>query len=105
MKVKIEIPKAAVTQWKRNTALDMAIEALKYSEFPNTSDLVSRKAVREMVSDWAYDMMEQEDLEMALQDVDELPPAQDFHSDFADLRAEQEERNITSPVLHPVKET
>ena len=75
------------------------------SEIPNTSDFVSRKAVREMVSDWAYDMMEQEDLEMALQDVDELPPAQDFHSDFADLRAEQEERNITSPVLHPVKET
>ena len=29
MKVKIEIPKAAVTQWERNTALDMAIEALK----------------------------------------------------------------------------
>ena len=46
------------------------------SENPNTSDVVSRKAVREMVSDWAYDMMEQEDMEMALQDVDELPPEQ-----------------------------
>ena len=38
MKVKIEIPKAAVTQWKRNAALDMAIEALKYSEVPNSSE-------------------------------------------------------------------
>ena len=32
MKVKIKIPKAAVMQNKRNAALDMAIEALKYSE-------------------------------------------------------------------------
>jgi hypothetical protein len=75
MKVKIEIPKAAVTQWKRNTALDMAIEALKYSEIPNTSDFVSRKAVREMVATWSYDMAEWEDMELALHDVDELPPA------------------------------
>ena len=44
MKVKIEIPKAAVTQWKRNTALDMAIEALNCSEFPNNSDTISRQA-------------------------------------------------------------
>ena len=29
MKVKIEIPKAAVTQYKRNVSLDMAIEALR----------------------------------------------------------------------------
>ena len=43
MKVKIEIPKAAVTQWKRNTALDMAIEALKHSEVPNSSDTISRQ--------------------------------------------------------------
>ena len=27
-----------------------------------------------MVSAWAYDLMEQEDLNMALHDVDELPP-------------------------------
>ena len=38
MKVKIEIPKAAVTQWKRNAALDMAIEMLNCSEIPNGSD-------------------------------------------------------------------
>lgn len=43
MKVKIEIPKAAVTQWKRNAALDMAIEALKCSEAPNSSDSISRQ--------------------------------------------------------------
>lgn len=44
MKVKIEISKAAVTQWKRNTALDMAIKALKHSEVPNSSDCISRQA-------------------------------------------------------------
>ena len=43
MKVKMEIPKAAVTQWKKNTALDMAIEALKHSEVPNSSDCISRQ--------------------------------------------------------------
>ena len=47
MKVKIEIPKAAVTQWKRNTALDIAIEALKHSEVPNSSDCISRQAAIE----------------------------------------------------------
>jgi hypothetical protein len=50
MKVKIEIPKAAVTQWKRNTALDMAIEALKYSEVPNSSDCISRQAALDCVT-------------------------------------------------------
>ena len=37
MKVDIPVPKAAVTQHKRNCALDMAIEALKCSETPNSS--------------------------------------------------------------------
>lgn len=49
MKVKIEIPKAAVTQWKRNAALDMAIEALKCSEVPNSSDCISRQAVINLI--------------------------------------------------------
>jgi hypothetical protein len=44
------------------------------SEFPKTSDFVSRKAVREMVATWSYDMAEWEDMELALHDVDELPP-------------------------------
>lgn len=52
MKVKIEIPKAAVTQWKRNTALDMAIEALKYSGVPNSSDSISRRAAIDAARDW-----------------------------------------------------
>ena len=46
------------------------------SEFPNSSDIVSRKAVRDMVATWSYDMAEWEDVELALHDVDELPPAQ-----------------------------
>jgi hypothetical protein len=45
------------------------------SEFPNTSDVVSRKAVREMVATWSYDLAEWEDMELALHDVDELPSA------------------------------
>ena len=46
------------------------------SEFPKTSDFVSRKAVRDMVATWSYDMAEWEDVELALHDVDELPTAQ-----------------------------
>ena len=52
MKVKIEIPKAAVTQWKRNTALDMAIEALKYSGVPNSSDCINRQAALDAMDTW-----------------------------------------------------
>jgi len=40
MKVDIPVPKAAVTQRKRNAALDMAISALSYSEIPNSSDSI-----------------------------------------------------------------
>ena len=47
--------------------------ATNCSEIPNTSDFVSRKAVREMVATWSYDMAEWEDMELALHDVDELP--------------------------------
>lgn len=45
------------------------------SEIPNTSDVVSRKAVRDMVATWSYDMAEWEDVELALSDVDKLPSA------------------------------
>ena len=45
MKVNISIPKAAVTQIKRNAALNMAIDALlRCSEIPNDSDTISRQA-------------------------------------------------------------
>lgn len=40
----ISLPKAAVTQRKRNAAIEIAIDALKYSELPNSSDLISRQA-------------------------------------------------------------
>jgi hypothetical protein len=40
------------------------------------TNLVSRKAVREMVARWSYDMAEWEDVELALHDVDGLPPVQ-----------------------------
>ena len=44
MRIDIPLPKAAVTQIKRNLALDMAINALNCSEIPNNSDTISRQA-------------------------------------------------------------
>lgn len=44
MKIDIPVPKAAVTQRKRNVALDMAISAMSCSEIPNNSDTISRQA-------------------------------------------------------------
>lgn len=58
----------------RMSELPSAQPATNCSEIPNTSDFVSRKAVREMVATWSYDMAEWEDMELALHDVDELPP-------------------------------
>lgn len=49
MKIDIPVPKAAVTQRKRNAALDMAISALSCSEIPNSSDLISRRVVLDML--------------------------------------------------------
>lgn len=43
MKIETPLPKAAVTQRKRNAAIEMAINVLKYSESPNGSDSISRK--------------------------------------------------------------
>lgn len=44
MKVDIPVPKAAITQIKRNVALNMAIDALlKRSEISNDSDTISRQ--------------------------------------------------------------
>jgi len=44
MRIDIPVPKAAVTQIKKNLALDMAINALNCSEIPNNSDTISRQA-------------------------------------------------------------
>ena len=78
MKVKIEIPKAAVMQYKRNAALDMAIEALKCSEIPNCSDTISRQAAIDAL-DKRFDSIPMEQTVEVLQlrrDLRELPPAQ-----------------------------
>ena len=50
MKIKVAIPKAAVTQIKRNLALDMAINALNCSEIPNNSDTISRQAAIDKIT-------------------------------------------------------
>ena len=58
MKVDISVPKAAVMQTKRNVALDMAIDALKCSEIPNSSDTISRQAAIEALNEqyvWKFE--------------------------------------------------
>lgn len=50
MKIDIPVPKAAVTQRKRNVALDMAISALNCSEIPNSSDSISKQAAIEAIA-------------------------------------------------------
>ena len=73
MKVKIEIPKSAVTQRKRNTALDMAIEALKYSEIPNSSDCISRQAAIDAIHKAG---ITEYDETLAIEEIERVPPAQ-----------------------------
>lgn len=75
MKVKIEIPKSAVTQRKRNIALDMAIEALKYSEVPNSSDCISRQAVDELSRELVHTTRDKADfLCYFWEGLQDLPP-------------------------------
>lgn len=49
MKVDIPVPKAAVTQIKRNAAIEMAIDAMKAQA---DGDTISRKAAIEAVIEW-----------------------------------------------------
>ena len=84
MKIDFPVPKAAVTQRKRNVALDMAISAMSCSEIPNSSDTISRKAAIEAIDNcecdgedscgqpWIYKENAVETIEM----VEPLPPAQ-----------------------------
>ena len=51
MRIDIPVPKAAVTQRKRNVALDMAISALNCSEIPNSSDHISRQVAIETLDE------------------------------------------------------
>lgn len=74
MKVNIEIPKAAVMQYKRNAALDMAIEALKCSEIPNCSDAISRQAAIDAVSRGCQEF--RGIFAECEKNLNELPPAQ-----------------------------
>ena len=78
MKVNISIPKAAVTQIKRNAALDMAIDALlKCSEIPNDSDTISRKAAIDAIKRMKPYHQDADDIaEM----IANMPAAQPFHN-------------------------
>ena len=59
LKVKIDIPKAAISVRKKNEALDMAISALESSsEKPNKSEPCEDAVSREAVLGLAYDMSE-----------------------------------------------
>ena len=78
MKVEIKIPKAAVTQNKRNAALDMAIDALKYSEIPNGSDdTISRRvAIDALHMHLMYRMGTDSNKKRLDEWINNLPPAQ-----------------------------
>ena len=82
MKIKVAIPKAAVQARLNNEALDMAIEALKCSEFPNNSDTISKQAVTKFLNDWLSCLFENchkqsaSDLKMIIKDFKNLPSAQ-----------------------------
>jgi hypothetical protein len=78
MKVDIPLPKAAVTQIKRNLALDMAINALNCSEIPNSSDTISRQQAIDAL-DKRFDkipMGQTTEILMLRKDLRELPPVQ-----------------------------
>lgn len=75
MKIDIPVPKAAVTQRKRNTALDMAINALNCSEIPNSSDTISRRQAIDALKEKVFHNLSDE-FYGAMQVLDELPSAQ-----------------------------
>lgn len=78
MKIDIPVPKAAVTQRKRNVALDMAISALSCSEMPNSSDSISRQMAIDAL-DKRFDsipMNQTTEILLLRKDLRELPSAQ-----------------------------
>ena len=75
MKIDIPVPKAAVTQRKRNTALDMAISALNCSEIPNNSDTISRQQAIDALKEKVFHNLSDE-FYGAMQVLDELPSVQ-----------------------------
>lgn len=79
MKIDIPVPKAAVTQKRRNVALDMAISAMSCSEIPNSSDTISRKAAIEAL----YSQREKSGniwvrtaITNCVEAIEQLPPAE-----------------------------
>ena len=75
MKINSSIPKAAVTQIKRNAALNMAIDALlKCSEIPNDSDTISRQAAIDAVDKLSDEPIGY--LEAAMDVLADLPSAE-----------------------------
>lgn len=75
MKIDIPVPKAAVTQKKRNVALDMAISAMSCSEIPNSSDCISRQAAIEEIKE-IYEWHDNVTKERIIEHFEQLPPAQ-----------------------------
>ena len=78
MRIDIPVPKAAVTQRKRNVALDMAINALNRSEIPNSSDSISRQAAIDAL-DKRFDSIPMEqttEILLLRKDLRDLPTAE-----------------------------
>ena len=78
MRIDIPVPKAAVTQRKRNVALDMAINALNCSEIPNSSDSISRQAAIDVL-DKRFDSIPMEqttEILLLRKDLRDLPTAE-----------------------------
>jgi len=83
MRINTSLPKAAVMQKKRNAAIDMAIDTLKYSEMPNSSDSISRQAalgvIKRKLAEPAYQHAGEDwyvDMNDAESELLELPSAQ-----------------------------
>ena len=108
MKIDIPLPAAAVMQRKRNVAIDMAIDALKYSEMPNSSDSISRKMA---IDEWKNDFkgyvnalnIPRDDYNGIMAYIDELPSAQQESCEDADKlkRCKFEYINACKTVAHP----
>ena len=69
MKVDIPVPKAAITQIKRNVALDMAINALICSEIPNKSDTISRQTAIAVADSSGYIKLSIDDVKKVIDEV------------------------------------
>ena len=92
MKVTIPLPQAAITQKKRNSAIDKAIEALNCSEMPNNSDCISRQAAIDIFDDnnISVENGEFEPYSRDRKRLCELPPAQPQYEELTPEEAASE---------------